>query len=453
MERAWAVAARNLRRNRRRNLATALAIAFGFAGLVVIGGYGNRVEQFLRTNAVYLQHSGHVTVFLENGLHKASAEPERFQLNPVAQQKILTWAAHDRRVEFAARYLRGVGLAGNGCGTHPTRLLGMETTALQRVLHHPEVSKWSAEISKPVRGRWMNAYPDLPQAVAVSGGLAVLLQKPRVHDEAVGLPPAPLILHCETEQRLDELGRDANVQLAAITYDGSLNAVDTEMVATFHPSETLGEDGTMYTSLALLQTLFATDQVTYVGLFLRDAKDADAVAKEITVALGKEGLAVEALPYDDERSKPYYVGTMAFLGAVVGFITVLVELVLALTVLGAMTLTILERTREIGTWRALGFTRRQMTALLVREALILSLLGLLVGLLLGLAGAAAINASGIRFAPPGVPGTIQLVIVPAAWICAIQAVIVIPGLCVAAWLVARGQVKRNLVDLLTSQTG
>ena len=96
MERAWAVAARNLRRNRRRNLATALAIAFGFAGLVVIGGYGNRVEQFLRTNAVYLQHSGHVTVFLENGLHKASAEPERFQLNPAAQQKILTWAAHDR---------------------------------------------------------------------------------------------------------------------------------------------------------------------------------------------------------------------------------------------------------------------------------------------------------------------------------------------------------------------
>ena len=151
MERAWAVAARNLRRNRRRNLATALAIAFGFAGLVVIGGYGNRVEQFLRTNAVYLQHSGHVTVYLENGLHKASAEPERFQLNPVAQQKILTWAAHDRRVEFAARYLRGVGLAGNGCGTHPTRLLGMETTALGRVHSHREVAKWSAEISRPVQ--------------------------------------------------------------------------------------------------------------------------------------------------------------------------------------------------------------------------------------------------------------------------------------------------------------
>lgn len=453
MERAWAVAARNLRRNRRRNLATALAVAFGFAGLVLIGGYGNRVEQFLRTNAVYLQHSGHVTVFLENGLHKASAEPEKFQLKPAAQQKILAWAAQDRRVEFAARYLRGVGLAGNGCGTHPTRLLGIEPSALQRILHHPEVAKWSDEIARPVKGRWMDAYPSLPQAVAVSEGLSVLLQKPKVHDEAVGLPPAPLILHCDTDQRVDELGRDANVQLAAITYDGSLNAVDAEMVATFHPSETLGEDGTMYTSLAMLQTLFATDQATYVGLFLHNEKDAQAVARDLTAALAKDGLLVEALPYHDERSKPYYVGTMAFLGAVAGFITLLVELVLALTVLGAMTLTILERTREIGTWRALGFTRGQVTALIVREALILSLLGLCVGLVLGLLASLAINASGIRFAPPGVPGTIPLIIVPAAWICALQAAIVIPGLGLAAWIVVRAQVKRNLVDLLTSQTG
>ena len=94
-----------------------------------------------------------------------------------------------------------------------------------------------------------------------------------------------------------------------------------------------------------------------------------------------------------------------------------------------------------------------MTALIVGESLILSLLGLSAGLVLGLVAAMAINASGIRFAPPGVPGTIQLVIVPAAWICAIQAAIVIPGLCLASWLTVRAQVKRNLVDLLTSQTG
>lgn len=453
MERAWTVAARNLKRNRRRNLATVAAVALGFAGLIMIGGYGNRVEHFLRTNAVYLQHSGHVTVYAKGGLYLAPAEPLRCQLDPPAQQKLLAWAKKDRRVEFAARYLRGVGLAGNGCGTFPTMLLGLEPWALARVSQHPQVQKWSAEIAQPDKGKWLDGYPSMPNPAMVSSGLAKLLQKPRVHDETIGVPPAPTVLHCETAMRETELAADANVQLVGINYDGSLSAVDTEMVGTYHPSETLGEDGSMVTSLETLQQLLATDRVTYVGLYLRSAEDAQAVAKEVVAAMAKEGIAVDALTYEDEESKPYYVGTMAFLGAVAGFITGLVILVLALTVLGAMTLTILERVKEIGTLRALGFTQRDITGLVVREAMLLSAVGLSAGLVVGLAASSAINAAGIRFAPPGVPGTIPLLLVPAASICAIQAALVVPGLCLAAWVVVRSQAKRNIVELLTAQTG
>ncbi len=453
MERAWTVAARNLKRNRRRNLATLAAVALGFAGLIMIGGYGNRVEHFLRTNAVYLQHSGHVTVYAKGGLYLAPAEPLRCQLDPSAQDKLLSWAKKDTRVEFAARYLRGVGLAGNGCGTFPAMLLGLEPWALERVRQHREVKKWSEEIALPEKGKWLDAYPAVANAAMVSSGLAKLLQKPRVHDETVGIPPAPTVLHCETAQRESELAADASVQLVGINYDGSLSAVDTEMVGTYHPSETLGEDGSMIASLATVQQLLATDRVTYIGLYLHSAQDAQAVAKEVVAAMAKEGITVDALTYDNEESKPYYVGTMAFLGAVAGFITGLVILVLALTVLGAMTLTILERVKEIGTLRALGFTRREITGLVVREAMLLSAVGLCAGLAVGLAASAAINASGIRFAPPGVPGTIPLLLVPSAWICAVQAALVVPGLCLAAWLVVRAQAKRNIVDLLTAQTG
>jgi len=44
---AWRLALRNLARNRRRNQATAVAIAFGYAGLVLLGGYATRIERFL----------------------------------------------------------------------------------------------------------------------------------------------------------------------------------------------------------------------------------------------------------------------------------------------------------------------------------------------------------------------------------------------------------------------
>ena len=128
-------------------------------------------------------------------------------------------------------------------------------------------------------------------------------------------------------------------------------------------------------------------------------------------------------------------------------------MVLALTVLGAMTLTILERTREIGTWRALGFRRGQMVSLIVREAFLLAVVGLFLGLLGGLLGAAAINQSGIRFSPPGVQGSIALLIYPSPWSCAAHAALLLPGVCLAAFIVVRGQVARGVVDLLTAQSG
>jgi len=49
MTSGWRLALRNLARNKRRNFATGMAIALGFAALLALGGYVNRVEKYLRT--------------------------------------------------------------------------------------------------------------------------------------------------------------------------------------------------------------------------------------------------------------------------------------------------------------------------------------------------------------------------------------------------------------------
>jgi putative ABC transport system permease protein len=49
-----------------------------------------------------------------------------------------------------------------------------------------------------------------------------------------------------------------------------------------------------------------------------------------------------------------------------------------------MLMSVLERTREIGVLRSLGWRRRQILAMILRESLILGILGGLVGILLGL---------------------------------------------------------------------
>ena len=47
----------------------------------------------------------------------------------------------------------------------------------------------------------------------------------------------------------------------------------------------------------------------------------------------------------------------------------------------------------------------------------------------------------------------QLLIHPSALTCAVQAAVLAPAVCLAAWFVVRAQVKRNVVELLTAQSG
>ena len=98
MNRGWRFAWRSLRRNRRRNLATALAIALGYAGLVLLGGYAVRIERFLRTSAVYLQHHGHVTVYRDQGLERVWVRPSHYSLGPDAQSAVVSALAENTRL-------------------------------------------------------------------------------------------------------------------------------------------------------------------------------------------------------------------------------------------------------------------------------------------------------------------------------------------------------------------
>jgi putative ABC transport system permease protein len=56
----------------------------------------------------------------------------------------------------------------------------------------------------------------------------------------------------------------------------------------------------------------------------------------------------------------------------------------ALSMLNTMLMSVLERTREIGVLRALGWRRRQVVGMILKEALVLGLVGGALGILLGI---------------------------------------------------------------------
>jgi ABC-type lipoprotein release transport system permease subunit len=133
----WKLALKNLRRNRRRNLATAIAVALGYAGLVLITGYALRVENYIRTTTVYLHQLGHIALYQEGGLELVDLKPKAHSLGPEEQAVIARVLAEDPEVELWGRSLSGSGLAGNGCKTVPFLARGVELDVDRKLRAHP----------------------------------------------------------------------------------------------------------------------------------------------------------------------------------------------------------------------------------------------------------------------------------------------------------------------------
>lgn len=135
-------------------------------------------------------------------------------------------------------------------------------------------------------------------------------------------------------------------------------------------------------------TLFGTTTVSRVEIGLAAGATTGGVTADLVRRLTAE---------------PYVISTRAEIAAslessTIGFrsmVALIAALALfcgALLVFNTLSMTVSERMREVGLLRAAGATRRQVTALVLRQAVALGLAGSLIGLVVGLAAAAAIAA-------------------------------------------------------------
>ena len=78
----------------------------------------------------------------------------------------------------------------------------------------------------------------------------------------------------------------------------------------------------------------------------------------------------------------------------------MISIVIVLSILNTMTMSVLERTWEIGVMLALGDSRTQILALFASEGVLLGMIGGALGALTGVLVATALNAIGIPMPPP-----------------------------------------------------
>ncbi len=137
------------------------------------------------------------------------------------------------------------------------------------------------------------------------------------------------------------------------------------------------EEGGGVISLKEAQTLFRKpNQVSLFYVKLKDTSQADAVRQQVA-ARWPELTVSSSSEFAEKTSR---VQTFRTEVAALSFISILVG---GIGIMNAMLMSVYERTREIGTLRALGWRRRRVIGMIVRESLVLSFLSGLAGIALG----------------------------------------------------------------------
>lgn len=426
----WKMAFRNLFRNKRRTFATGAAVVAGFVGLTLLGGYIIYVERGLKAHSVYLLSKGHISIFKKEGLQRYHTRPSFYQITP-DDQILIQKTIHpiQSSIEWTGLALSGSGLISNGEKSVPFLALGVDSKTLDLSFKHPQVLKWAKDFMTQDSLDFISAIQNDPSSISITTRLGELIQK---------------------KSPFKKLPQDKkNVQLAGMDIFGDLNAVDATLAVSHSTGSEMLEDSGLLAPFELLQNLFATNGAQYFMIYLKNDQNITDLTDELNQSFQKQNINFEAFPFNDPRISPNYVGSMGFLYAMAGFFVFLICGAVILSIVNSLTMGILERIREIGTFRAIGYTPQQLSWMMTQESLWLCGLCAIVGVILSFTIGTIINTLHITFSPPGISTQVQFALSVNFYLVLLITLLFLLIVGWTSYLVTHFKLKMKIVDLLS----
>jgi putative ABC transport system permease protein len=403
------IAFRNIVKNRRRSFVTLLAIATGFAAVSLFRGYADHTYWGLRQMAVRGEGLGHLTIYKRGWLKKGKTDPDRYMFSQEEIRRIIDLVEEDDDVILATPQIHISGLVSNG------RISAIFLA--NGVIPRDE---------KIIKGAWAAVQP-------VKGDV---LSDKRLYGVEMA---EDLAAHLELKP-----GSDAVVM--ASTLDGQMNALDIEVRGIYDTGSDATNDKYLRVPLAFAQSLYDTDKADRVVVLLDDWKKTEQARTVLRGVLSGEGLDCEIRTWNELSL--FYSKVKGMFDMIFMFLFFIVLVIVVMSVVNTMGMAVIERTREIGTLRALGLKRRGVGSLFAVEGAMIGLLGSLLGIVLNVAVWAIIRAVKPTYIPPGVSTPVSLIVdlVPQAML--MLAVFLMVLSLIAAILPARRAARQNVVDAL-----
>ncbi|WP_294259088.1 FtsX-like permease family protein [Propionivibrio sp.] len=188
------------------------------------------------------------------------------------------------------------------------------------------------------------------------------------------------------------------VVLLATAANGSPNAVEVKVAGTFATIVKEYDDSALRLPIAVARKLMRVDGATTWVALLERTEQTTKIAEKLREELPAKSF--EVIPWN--ALSDFYNKTVVLFSKQVSVVKFIIGLIIVLTISNTQTMSVLERTREIGTSLAIGQRRKFVMRMFLAEGVLIGVAGGLVGLILGYVLAAIISTIGIPMPPaPG----------------------------------------------------
>ena len=342
----------NTLRNRRRSLVTVAIAALGTAGILLAGGFALSTYEALAEAAA--RDTGHLVIGMPAHFTQEEDTPLQFGLEQADALRAQLLA--DPQVRAVLPHVEFNGLISNGDKSVVMLGLGVE--------------------------------PD--SEFSVKGPFLTLQQGDVLGSQA----KAPEVMLGAALARSLKAVPGSSLTLLASTTEGALNAIDVQVKGVFSTGIPEIDKRLVYTDLATAQKLLATRRVSSLGVFLARMEHTTAAQARIAAAL--PALQVQTW----EQQAVFYQAVRSLYNRSFGALGLIIGVIVLFVVSNAMSMAIIERTREIGTLRALGTLPAQLLRTLSLEGMLLGGVGALAGAAVALSVSLLLYGVDVQMPPP-----------------------------------------------------